>query len=543
MKTTNMSVFRPSTYGKSIKVNEDIRRILDVNLNGVNNDNIMKSLKKLFIGYYKDYDTFEDFMEKVLSADWVIKNYNELLPNKVFSTKLQGYSRVVNIDKFPEDSVFAIVDVKQDIVKASNVNLEKSYVYKLIANSNLIGRSEELDIFVNGIEIVAITPNNSGSLVFDGCLINDKRIVPRKIDKSTAINYGFKEVICVANDNLISMDTDKNESVKLRVKLRESFIGISEETALGIRLKRMVKNKYPNQYPTYKSFNEIKHALLLSELTLVKTQKDLSVLTSSISGVCNVHTLSSLKSSDILMLVEDTETKGKLPMKKLYVINRKANENVKTCLLLKNLESEPKIMSIDIGGLYETNSREVLLADSIISIPVARRLGFSCAINRNISIDSDDYKRITLLKALVANKTIIEEFFNTHLVDEFSLNEFYTKLNQATYRIYEAQSIYFECDINNMLADYIPLEDLENNKIVELRNFSKRVGRTLVVDNVNKPITDKLTIKVNKHGDAYKITDIYAGNYSDNCRVKTDKNIFSVEEARNLGFTHAYIES
>lgn len=538
-----MNIFNVTTDEKSIKVNEDIRKILEVNLNGVNNDNIMKSLKKLFTGYYKDYASFDDFMEKLLSSDWIIKNYNELLPSKVFSTKLQGYSRVVSIDKFPDDSVFAIVDVKQDISKASTVNLEEKYVYKLITNSNLIGRSEELDIFVNGIEIVAITPNNSGSLVFDGCLVKNKRILPRKIDKATALNYGFKDVICVANDNLIGMDTDKNESVKLRVKLRESFASISEETALGIRLKRMIKNKYPNQYPAYKSFNEIKHALLLSDLTLAKSQKDLSVLTSSVSGVCNIHTLSSLKSSDILMLVEDIEAKASIPMKKLYVINHRANENVKTCLLLKNLSNEPKIISIDIGGLYDTNAKEVLLADSIVDIAVAKSLGFSCAINRNISIDSDDYKRITLLKALVSSKSILEEFYNAHLVGEFSLNEFYTKLNQANYSIHEAQSIYFECEITAMLADYIPLENLEKDKMVELCNFNKRIGRTLVISNVNKPITDKLTIKVNKSGDSYRITDIYAGSYMDNCRVMAEKNIFSVAEARELGFTHAYIQS
>lgn len=531
MKLEAMQTFSDSTTNEA-------QKLLQFNFKGANGKAIEGLLRKLMENYYNNFKSIEQFEETLLNIPWTVKPYNNILKTNVYSAKVKGSSKVVPLELFPEDTTFAVVDMKSNITQMTGEDFPDKYIYKIVTNSKLTGSSIELDLFVDGMNILAISPNNSGNLPVDGCLISDKRILLKRITKSQAISYGFTEVISINNIKTNNTTNANMDIAKLRMKMKEAFTEITEESVLGIKLKNMVKGKYYNTYDRYKSFTELKHALLLSEFKLVKTQGDLSLLTSSVTGELNVHPLSSLTSLDVLLLLPDANNEGK---SKLYVINKKATSDMKTCILVKGLENEPKVASIDIGGLYDCTGKEVGLHSGVIDIPTAKNLGFTCAVNKNIEETSNDFVRISLLKALITNRTIVQEFYNRKLSSTLSFTEFLAKLALVNYKIHQDRSIYLECEIVEMLSDYVSLDELSKETELELNSYNVRLGRIPLIRNAQRKQTKSMVFKLNKNGNLYKITDIYAGEYITSPQLRNNDNCFNVGDLISLGFSHAYI--
>lgn len=534
-----MTVYTETSQESEIR--NSVSDLIDKNINEENAMGFKKVIEKLITEYYLTFNNESDFVEKLKSLEWDVRPYSKIFNTPVFSAELDGVSRVIELEKLAENTLFKIIDITE-LCKKLNVNTSINMNgYRLITSSDVVGYSNRISIFMDQSTIIGMLPYNSGEICYDACLLTERKINPRVIDKETAIKYGFTHAVNTKKSlNGVRTLEVNRDSVRFREIIINQLSELEITAYLINKLKQLIGNNLCcNFYPQYSDVDKLKHDLALADWNVISEQNDLVLLSCNILGRCNRFSLSKLTNVDKLVVRSDGIARN---MKVLHLVNKMAKSDVKTCALLRLVEGKYKLIDLDIGGIFNTKSIDLpnMTEDQVVSIKEAKSLGFTNTIGLCLDADCKSYNNILLRKAIMQDNKVLREFYADNYPESNNLENFQEVLCNKQWELSEDTSKYFTCETGTLICDYIELYRLESDKMLEvLQNGNHK--RTLVVSNVERLPSKAVTIKLGKFGDSYRITEMYAGRYMPPCNVKLNVENITVKEARNLGFTHAKI--
>lgn len=534
-----MTVYTETSQEREIR--NSVSDLIDKNINEETSVGFKKVIEKLITEYYLTFNNENDFIEKLKTLTWEVRRYSEVFNTPVFSAELDGISRVIALDKLPEDTLFKIVDITELCKKLSANKPSHTNGYRLVTSSDIIGYSNRISIFMDQSTIVGMLPENSGEICYDACLITERKINPRVIDKETAIKYGFTHAVNTKKSlgGIKTVEINK-DAVKFREVIINQLSELEITAYLTNKLKQLISNNARcNFYPQYSDITKLKHDLALADWSVISEQNDLVLLSCNILGRCNRFSLSKLNNADKLVVRSDGIARN---MKVLHLVNRMAKSEVKTCALLRLVGEQYKLIDLDIGGIFNTKSIDLpnMTEDQVVSIKEAKSLGFTNAIGLCLDADCKSYNNILLRKAILQGNKVFRDFYADNYPESNNLGNFQEVLCNKQWELLEDTSKYFTCETDTLIGDYIELYSLESDKLLQVLQ-DRTHKRILAVSNVERHPSKAITIKLGKFSDTYKITEMYAGRYIPPCNVKLNTETITVKEARNLGFTHAKI--